>query len=516
MAGERADRELLFEALATHLGFVTTERVGALRWQGEREAPIRDTPSIGQRWIEQAILTAEQCALVEAATNELLERHGGNLARCFDALGALARLRHQLEMRSEPPAGDSRMHATIDAIPLNGDHDRSGAGVESNQSTSGQHGDDDSFIAVDPDMLPAELEDKESEKAGRLLGKTTSSGTRFRVLRPHAQGGIGKVSVAFDAELQREVALKQIKPERADDADSRARFLLEAEVTGRLEHPGIVPVYGLGRDDQGRPFYAMRFVRGTSLDEAIKKYHGGDLDSGSQRNARARSLELRNLLDRFAAVCHTIAYAHSRGVLHRDLKPANILLGPFNESLVVDWGLAKVFDRSSASASGSASASSQAAKAGSIEPTGQSTTPIEPDSISWSTPRLEEDSSPPLGFSSSTDTQAGSAFGTPAFMSPEQAEGRLDQLGVASDVYSLGAVLYTLLCGRAPFEYVWCDVTALIDRVRAGEFAPPRKVNAEVPRALGGRLFKGDGHAPRGSFCLGGRPRGGDPSLAIR
>ncbi len=497
MAGELADRELLFEALATHLGFVTTERAGALRSHSERDAPISVTPAIGQRWIEQAILTAEQCAMVEAATSELLERHGGNLARCFDALGALARLRHKLEMRSEPPAGDSGMHATIDSIPVNGDHDRSGAGAESNQSTSDQQDDDDSFIAVDSPMLPAEVEDNGSEKASRFLGKTTSSGTRFRVLRPHAQGGIGKVSVAFDAELQREVALKQIKPERADDADSRARFLLEAEVTGRLEHPGIVPVYGLGRDDQGRPFYAMRFVRGTSLDEAIKKHHSGGHDS----SARARTLELRNLLDRFAAVCHTIAYAHSRGVLHRDLKPANILLGPFNESLVVDWGLAKVFDRSPAAASGSAPASSRAAQADSPERDSQSTTPIEPDSISWGTPGFEEDSSPPLGFSSSTDTQAGTAFGTPAFMSPEQAEGRLDQLGVASDVYSLGAVLYTLLCGRAPFEYVWCDVTALIDRVRSGEFAPPRKVNADVPRALEAVCLKAMAMRPEDRFA---------------
>ena len=171
----------------------------------------------------------------------------------------------------------------------------------------------------------------------------TSEGMRFRILRPHAQGGIGKVSVAFDAELQREVALKQIKQERADDADSRTRFLLEAEVTGRLEHPGIVPVYGLGIDDDGRPFYAMRFVRGTSFEEAIQPLPRADEDP--RRDPRERSLALRHLLDRFVNVCQTVAYAHSRGVLHRDLKPANILLGPFNESLVVDWGLAKVFVR---------------------------------------------------------------------------------------------------------------------------------------------------------------------------
>ena len=302
---------------------------------------------------------------------------------------------------------------------------------------------------------------------------------RFRVLRPHAQGGIGKVSVAFDAELQREVALKQIKPERADDADSRARFLLEAEVTGRLEHPGIVPVYGLGVDLQGRPFYAMRFVRGKSLEEAIRHYHRPDADS--PRNARARALELRSLLDRFADVCHTIAYAHSRGVLHRDLKPANILLGPFNESLVVDWGLAKVLGRSAVPEKDlppntfQSPTNTRKTRAIPMRPIGMAAGEEQP---------ARTDDAAPLGLSSSTDTQAGTAFGTPAFMSPEQAEGRLDQLGPASDVYSLGAVLYTLLCGKAPFEYVWCDVTALIDRVRLGEFPPPRKVNARVPREL--------------------------------
>ena len=165
-------------------------------------------------------------------------------------------------------------------------------------------------------------------------------------MHAHARGGIGVVSVAFDAELQREVALKQIKSESADDPDSRARFLLEAEVTGRLEHPGIVPVYGLGFDGQGRPYYAMRFVRGITLDEAIATFHKADSAGG--RDPRERTLELRQLLGRFVSVCHTMAYAHSRGVLHRDLKPANVLLGPYNETLIVDWGLAKVLGRADA------------------------------------------------------------------------------------------------------------------------------------------------------------------------
>ncbi len=326
-------------------------------------------------------------------------------------------------------------------------------------------------------------------RGGLPVGSSTSAGRRFRVIRPYAQGGIGKVSVAFDAELQREVALKQIKPERADDADSRARFFLEAEVTGRLEHPGIVPVYGLGVDDLGRPYYAMRFVRGSSFEEAIKRFHHDDADPA--RNPRARSLELRQLLDRFVAVCQTIAYAHSRGVLHRDLKPANVLLGPFKESLVVDWGLAKVLtpapEPAGSPLAAEAAPSPEDPERRQAGPQPDRETASDSEHAAKSAERdkpAAANGEPPIGASSSTETATGIAFGTPAFMSPEQAEGRADLIGPGTDVYSLGAMLYTLLCGHPPFEYVWCDVTSLLDGVRLGQFPPPRKVNARVPRAL--------------------------------
>src|SRR5262249_33831819 len=131
----------------------------------------------------------------------------------------------------------------------------------------------------------------------------------------------------------------------ADDADSRRRFLREAEITAGLQHPGIVPVYGRLEDELGRPCYAMRFIEGQSLKEAIERFHAADQ---AQREPSERSLAFRQLLTSFVAVCKTMAYAHSRGILHRDLKPANIMLGKYGEVLVVDWGVAKPFARSDA------------------------------------------------------------------------------------------------------------------------------------------------------------------------
>src|SRR5262249_61614730 len=161
-----------------------------------------------------------------------------------------------------------------------------------------------------------------------------------RLVRPPAGGGRGPGLGALEAELSRGGALRQLLDRHADDPDSRARFLLEAEVTGRLEHPGVVPVYGLGCDIGGRPYYAMRFVKGQSLKEAIDHFHEAEKTDG--RDPRQGNLALRQLLNRFVSVCNVMAYAHSRGVIHRDLKPATILLGPYGETLVVDRGPAKV------------------------------------------------------------------------------------------------------------------------------------------------------------------------------
>ena len=177
-------------------------------------------------------------------------------------------------------------------------------------------------------LTPPEPATGEAEPAPD--GKLAPAEPRFKKLKPHAQGALGQVYLARDKELRRKVALKEIKERFADNPDARSRFLLEAEITGRLEHPGVVPVYGLGAYANGRPYYAMRFIKGESMADAIKQLHTDDA-----RSAGERALDLRKLLSRFVTVCNTM-HMHDRDIVHRDLKPSNIMMG-VGETLVVDW-----------------------------------------------------------------------------------------------------------------------------------------------------------------------------------
>ncbi len=283
---------------------------------------------------------------------------------------------------------------------------------------------------------------------GGIMGSTLESVTRFRVLGLHASGGLGQIIAAVDEEMDRVVALKTPMPDQGALPEGRSRFLSEARVTGRLEHPGIVPIYSLFRDEDGTPFYSMRLVRGRNghdraknLGEAIAEFHEGDRPG---RDSTERALALRDLLRRLVAVCDAVAYAHSRGVIHRDLKPANIVLGPFGETLVVDWGLAKVL--------------------GGVPGADADDPPAQ------TTPRDGE------------GTMPGWVVGTAAYMSPEQSRAETHQLGPESDVYSLGATFYTLLVGRAAFEGRTFE--EVVGKVRSGDFPAPRSVRAGVPRPL--------------------------------
>ncbi len=269
----------------------------------------------------------------------------------------------------------------------------------------------------------------------------------YRPIRLHARGGLGEVFEVRDEQFQRPVALKVLHERDGANPDRRRRFLEEARITAQLEHPGIPPVHALARTDDGRPGYTMRFLQGETLHEAVRKFHDAD-EPG--RDPRAQRLALRQLLGRFLAVCNTVAYAHSRGLLHGDLKPANVMLAPFGETLVLDWGLARRFD-------------------GTQEP-----------------PADDPEMAPREPGTEGQGVVVSQVSGTPGFMSPEQAAGRGARVGPASDIYSLGASLYFLLTGRPPFpaprdRHEWEETAA---RIRRGDFPRPRAVKPRVPAAL--------------------------------
>ncbi|MDR3636502.1 MAG: protein kinase [Isosphaeraceae bacterium] len=297
----------------------------------------------------------------------------------------------------------------------------------------------DAFFGTTGDVVWARTLSLDSESGEAAeLGPPTAQEERYTEERFLAEGGLGRVFVARDAELPRDVALKRLQDRLLRSRESRLRFVLEAEITARLEHPGVVPVYGLGVDRQGQPFYAMRLIRGETMARAIERFHEADAPG---RDPGARGVALQGLLRAFLTACQTIAYAHSRGIIHRDIKPANVMLGEYGETLVVDWGLAKPIGARSDEPAG------DIRRARAIE-----------------------------------ETTAGAVKGSPVYMSPEQAAGRWDEVGPASDVYALGATLYTLLSGTRPFDGK--TVSEVLARVRAGEFPPPRRVKAGVPRAL--------------------------------
>ncbi len=268
-------------------------------------------------------------------------------------------------------------------------------------------------VAVDPSSVPAA---NDRYEPGKSLKK----------------GGMGEVIVAHDRHIQRDVALKVLLPEVAAAPDNSRRFVQEALVLGQLEHPNIVPIYDLGTDPHGRTFYAMKYVRGTTLKEVLDGLKKGD----TRLVAR---YPLTQLLTIFQKVCDAVAYAHSRRTIHRDLKPANLMIGEYGEVLVMDWGLAKILSA--------------------------------PDTEITRPPNTS-------GGEAGTDpdaTRHGTVMGTPNFMAPEQAEGRTREMDERTDIYSLGAILYAVLTLRPPI--VGTSEEDLMTRLKAGRIPPPTVYN---------------------------------------
>ncbi|MCP3916989.1 MAG: protein kinase [bacterium] len=247
---------------------------------------------------------------------------------------------------------------------------------------------------------------------------------RYELVSEVAQGGMGAIFKVWDQDLRRSLAMKvalqnALIHEDPSQERSLGRFLEEAQVTGQLDHPGVVPVHELGVDGAGRVFFTMRLVRGRDLKEIIEEFHAGKKEWTQTR--------LINVLSR---VCETMAYAHSKSVIHRDIKPGNIMVGRFGEVYVMDWGLARVEGR--------------------IDP--NDIRLMDASSASISEVRTDREDARGSDQHSPLMTMDGAIVGTPYFMPPEQARGEIENVGRHSDVYAVGTMLYHLLTKRVPYS----------------------------------------------------------------
>lgn len=328
---------------------------------------------------------------------------------------------------------------------------------------------------IDLDGLSEERARQAAEQHREELAHGHHVSERYKVVGEIARGGMGAVLEVQDSDLDRRVAMKVLlRDTRRAESDSGSpldtgpvnRFIAEAQLTGWLEHPNIVPVHELGLDAEGRVYFTMKRVKGRSLRQIMDKLRQGHAATHAE-------FPLGKLLTILLKICDAIEFAHSKGIIHRDLKPENIMVGQFGEVLVMDWGLAKQIDKNQVA-----------------------NTPAADDTVRF---KLEV----ALGAADedSQQTREGTISGTPAYMSPEQANGNVAELGQRTDVFCLGAMLYEMLCLVPP--YLAASITNALDQAREHDLLHPRtkldKVlkDEKLKRAFGQRGIERGRRFPR-------------------
>ena len=292
-------------------------------------------------------------------------------------------------------------------------------------------------------------------------------GKKYDVGPMIAQGGMGAILDAREATIRRSVAMKVMLTE--GEPDDLRRFIEEAQITGQLEHPNIVPVHELGLDAEGKLFYTMKLVKGITLLKILQLL-------GTGVGETARKYPLAELLTVFQKVCDAIAFAHSKGVLHRDLKPENVMIARYGEVLVMDWGIAKL-----------------------VQPVGAAKDSVARREVDVKSTFIKL----PRGQGNPAATMNGAIMGTPGFMSPEQTRGEVDALDARSDVFALGAILYTILTLEFPFDGATAE--EIVEKVKTTQPIPPtqrvlgtRKGGGATAKSAPPKAAKGQPHLPGG------------------
>lgn len=290
-----------------------------------------------------------------------------------------------------------------------------------------------------------------------VAGLPDLSETPYRIIRKLGSGGMASVYLAEDTKLSRQVALK-VTDSPGSPKEMALRMSAEARIIAQLEHPGIVPIHDVGTLPDGRIFYAMKFVQGSSLTDFAQP--GGSI-----------SEKLRI----FLKVCEAVSFAHSNGVIHRDLKPGNIMVGAFGEVLVMDWGVAKVLGNSA------------------NEKSTQRDFVLPPDSSGQTTVVSPDESE-----GSDIKTAFGTVLGTPSYMAPEQALGQISTHDQLTDVYALGAILFFLLTGKHPFGH--SSMTEIREHFLRGKSLEARQEDLSIPRPLEAVCMKAMSAEPQNRY----------------